>query len=65
MLRKIIITRDDFNKEIYFFLQEVGAGMPVDWSIDAVEIVRNAVIAAFGRMGVTIETDDRLHLQLN
>ena len=65
MRRKIIIKRDDFNNAIYFFLQEVGAGMPLDWNVNALEIVRNAVITAFERMGTTIETDDQLQSQLN
>jgi len=64
MRRKIIIKMDDFNNEIYFFLKEVGAGMPLDWSIDALDVVRNAVIAAFERMGIKIEIDDQLQSQL-
>ena len=64
MRRKIIIKMDDFNNEIYFFLKEVGAGIPLDWSIDALEVVRNAVIGAFDKMGIKIEIDDHLQSQL-
>jgi len=60
MNQKIIIKSDDFNKEIFSFLKEVGADMPMDWNIEALDRIRNAVIEAFEKMGVTLEVDDRL-----
>lgn len=59
MNRKIIIKSDDLNKEIFSFLKEVGADMPMDWNIEALDRIKNAVIETFGRMGVTLEIDDR------
>jgi len=60
MNRKIIIKSDDFNKEIFSFLKEVGADMPLDWNIEALDLIKNAIIETFGKMGVTLEIDDRL-----
>ena len=60
MNRKIIIKSDDFNREMYSFLREVGADMPMDWNIEALDRIRNGVIEAFGKIGVTLEIDDRL-----
>ena len=60
MNRKIIIKSDDFNKEIFSFLKEVGADMPMDWNIEALERLKDAVIGTFEKMGVTLEIDDRL-----
>ena len=60
MNRKIIIKSDDFNKEIFSFLKEVGADMPLDWNIEALDWIKNAIIEAFEKMGVTLEIDDRL-----
>lgn len=60
MKRKIIIKSDDFNREIFSFLKEVGADMPIDWNIEALDRIRNAVIEAYEKMGVTFEIDDRL-----
>ena len=60
MKRKIIITSDDFNREILSFLKEVGANMPVEWNIEALDRIRNTVIEAYGKMGVTLEIYDRL-----
>ena len=62
---KIIIKRDDFNNAIYFFLQNMGTGMVTDWNVDALEIVRNALITTFEGMGITIETYDQLERQFN
>ena len=62
---KIIIRRDDFNNAIYFFLRKAGTEMATDWNGDAVQIVRNAVITTFERMGITIETYDHPRTQLN
>ena len=59
MNRKIIIKSDVFNKEIFSFLKEVGADMPMDWNIEALDPIKNAVIETFGKMGVTLEIDDR------
>ena len=60
MNRKIIIKADDLDKEIRSFLREIGADMPIDWNIDALNYVRNAAIEAFEKMGVTLEVDVRL-----
>ncbi len=59
MDRKIIIRRDDFDKEIRSFLEDVGADMPIKWSIEALEQVKNAVIEAFKKMGVGLEVENR------
>jgi hypothetical protein len=59
MNRKIIIKSDDFNKEIFSFLKEVGADMPMDWNIEALEWLKDAVIETFKKMGVTLEIDGR------
>lgn len=58
MNRKIIIKSDDFNREIFSFLKEVGADMPLDWNIEVLERIKNAVIETFEKMGVTLEIDD-------
>jgi hypothetical protein len=58
--RKIIIKSYDFDKEIFSFLKEVGADMPIDWSIEDLDKIKNAVIEAYGKRGVTLEIDDRL-----
>jgi len=60
MNKKIIIKSDDFSREIFSFLKEVGADMPIDWNMEALERIRNAVIEAFEKMGVTLEVDGRL-----
>jgi hypothetical protein len=60
MSRKIIIKTDDLDEEIRSFLGEVGADMPIDWDIEALDQVKTAVIEAFKKMGVRIEIDDRL-----
>jgi hypothetical protein len=60
MNRKIIIKSDDFNKEIFSFLKEVGADMPMDWNIEALDRIKNAVIETFREMGVMLEIDDHL-----
>ena len=59
MSRKIIIKTDDLDKEIRSFLGDVGADMPIDWDIEALDRVKNAVIEAFKKMGVGIEVEDR------
>jgi len=59
MNRKIIIKSDDFNKEIFYFLKEVGADTPMDRNIEALDRIKNAVIETFEKMGVTLEIDDR------
>ncbi len=64
MDRKIIIRMEDFNREIYFFLTEIMAGMPMDLNIEALGVVRNAVIRAFEKMQITVEIDDRFSSQL-
>ena len=60
MGRKIIIKTDDLDKEIRSFLSDVGADMPIDWDIEALDEVKDAVVEAFKKMGVRIEIDDRL-----
>ena len=60
MNKKIIITSDDFSREIFSFLKEVGADMPIDWDMEALDRIRDAVIEAFEKMGVTLEIDGRL-----
>ncbi len=59
MDRKIIIKMEDLTKEIYSFLAEVGAGMPMDWNTEALDCVRNAAIEAYENMGVILEVDER------
>jgi len=59
MGRKIIIKTDDLDKEIRSFLRDVGAGMPIDWDIETLGQVKNAVVEVFKKMGVRIEIDDR------
>jgi len=65
MSRKIIIKTDDLDKEIRSFLGDVGAEMPIDWNIEALDQVKNAVMEAFKKMGVRIEIDDRLSALIN
>jgi hypothetical protein len=60
MDRKIIIKTEDLDREIHSLLSEVGADMPINWDINVLAHVRDAVIEAFGRMGVTLEVDERL-----
>jgi hypothetical protein len=60
MNQKIIIKLLDFDKEIFSFLKEVGADMPIDWSIEDFYQIKDAVIETFEKMGVTLEVDDRL-----
>jgi len=60
MNKKIIIKSDDFSREIFSFLKEVGADMPIDWDMEALDRIRDAVIEAFEKMGVTLEIDGRL-----
>ncbi len=65
MNRKIIIKTDDFDKEIRSFLVDVGADMPIDWDIEALDQVKSAVVEAFKKMGIKIEMDDRLPVSVN
>jgi hypothetical protein len=65
MSRKIIIKTDDLDKEIRSFLRDVGADMPIDWNIEALDPVKTAVIEAFKKMGVGFEIDDRLPTSVN
>ena len=58
MNRKIIIKTDDLNREIYLFLNEVGTDMPLEWTFEAIDPVRHAVVEAFEKMGVTLEIDE-------
>jgi hypothetical protein len=61
MNRKIIIKAKDFDKEICSFLTQVGADIPVNWSSNALALVRDAVIEAYDKMGITLEVDRCLH----
>ncbi len=65
MSRKIIIKTGDLDKEIRSFLRDVGADMPIDWNIEAIDQVKNAVIEAFKKMGVGLEIDDRLPVSVH
>jgi hypothetical protein len=62
MDRKIIIKAENLDRKIYSFLAEVSADMPIKWDINVLTLVRDAVIEAFGRMGVTLEVDEQLEL---
>jgi len=61
MNRKIIIRAKDRDTEIYSFLTQVGADIPINWSSKALALVRNAVIEAYDKMGVTLEVAKCLH----
>ena len=61
MNRKIIIKAKDFDKEICSFLTQVGADIPINWSSNALALVRDAVIKAYNKMGITLEVDKCLH----
>ena len=61
MNRKIIIRAKDLDKEICSFLTQVGADIPIDWNSNALALVRNAVIEAYDKMGITLEVDKCLH----
>jgi hypothetical protein len=65
MSRKIIIKTDDLDKEIRSFLGDVGADMPIDWDIEALDQVKSAVVEAFKKMGVGFEIDDRPPVSVN
>ena len=56
---KIIIKSSDFNKEVLCFLNGIGADIPVDWTMEALERVRDAAIDAFEEMGILLEIDER------
>jgi hypothetical protein len=60
MNRKIIIRAKDLDKEICSFLTQVGADIPIDWNSNVLALVRNAVIEAYDKMGITLEVDERL-----
>jgi hypothetical protein len=55
MNRKIIIKARGFNKEICSFLTQVGADIPINWSSNALALVRDAVIEAYNKMEITLE----------
>jgi hypothetical protein len=57
MDRKIIIKAKDLDEEICSFLTQVGADIPIDWSSNALALVRGAVIEAYDKMGITLEVD--------
>jgi hypothetical protein len=65
MGRKIIIKTDDLDKEIRSFLGDVGADMPIEWNMEALDQVKSAVVDAFKKMGIKIEMDDRLPASIN
>ena len=60
MIIKIIIKSGDFDREILSFLTEIGREIPIDWNIEALECVREAVVDAFEKMGIMLEIDERL-----
>ena len=60
MHRKIIIKAKDLEKELCSFLTQVRADIPVDWYSNALALVRDAVIEACGKMGITLEIDERI-----
>jgi hypothetical protein len=60
MIIKIIIKSGDFDREILSFLTEIGGDLPMDWNIEALECVREAVIDAFEKIGIMLEIDERL-----
>ena len=60
MNRKIIIKAKDFDKEICSFLTQVGADIPINWSSNALALVRDAVIEAYNKMGITLKVDEPL-----
>ncbi len=62
MDRKIIIKAEDLDREIHSFLAQVSADMPIKSDTNVLALVRDAVIEAFGRMGVTLEVDEQLEL---
>ena len=59
MKRKIIIESGDFDKEIFSFLKEVGADMPVNWNMETLDRIKNVVIQSFEEMGVELEIEGR------
>ncbi len=59
MNRKIIIRSEDFNREIFSFLAEVGADTPIHWDIETLALVKDAVIEAFEKKGVILEVDEQ------
>ena len=59
MKRKIIIPIDDFNSEVVLFLRAVGAGVPANWSAEALALVREAAVTAYEKMGMILEVDKR------
>jgi len=65
MNRKIIIHSDDFDKEIFSFLREVVADMPIDWDHEAIGRIRNTVIDAFKKMGILLEIDEQLQSSIS
>ena len=60
MDRKIIIRAKDLDKEICSCLKQVGADIPINWSSNALALVRDAVIEAYNKMEITLEIDERL-----
>ena len=60
MNRKIIIRANDLDKEIRSFLMQVGADIPVDWTGNVLGLVKDAVIEAYEKMGITLEVDECL-----
>ena len=61
MNRKIIFKAKDFDNEICSFLTQVGADIPIDWNSNTLALVRDAVIEAYNKMGITLEVDKCLH----
>jgi hypothetical protein len=59
MDRKIIIKAEDLDRGINSFLLEVSADMPTNWDTNALALVKDAVIKAFGKTEVTLEVEER------
>jgi hypothetical protein len=62
MNMKIIIKAEDFDDEIFSFLTEVGADIPIPWDIETLTLLKDAVIEAFKKKGVILEVDEQPRL---
>jgi len=59
MNRKIIIRSENFDREIFSFLAEIGADTPIHWDFQSLTLVKDAVIEAFEKKGVILEVDEQ------
>ncbi len=60
MDRKIIIKAEDLDREIHSFLAQVSADMPIKSDTNVLSLVRDAVIEAFGRIGLPLRLTSSL-----